>query len=251
MVKALSTQLLLIAAIVFGTACKVHQTNTPGMTGPSELALSIDVTATPDTIRYDGVAQSSIVVMARDPFGEPQSGVSLRLDLSIEYGTLSSRNLVTGSDGRASAVYTSPPSPTVFVVPPQVVTIRASTVGTNYQTVQFRSATLLLVPPALIMPSPDSPVAFFEFSPTAVKAGEFVVFDAIASVARTGSFIAQYVWNWGDGDPEVTRTTAYEQHDFLNPGIYNVVLTVIDDVGRTGSISRAVTVTEGAKTEEP
>ena len=60
----LSAALALIAVALAG--CTVHQTTVPGLSGPSDLALSIRVTASPDSISQDGGSQSSIAVNAFD-----------------------------------------------------------------------------------------------------------------------------------------------------------------------------------------
>ena len=54
----------LAAALMVGAACTVHQTTSPALTGPSELATSVRITATPDSISQDGASQSSVVVSA-------------------------------------------------------------------------------------------------------------------------------------------------------------------------------------------
>ena len=56
----------------------------PPLTGPSEFALSLRVTATPDSISQDGASQSSIVVTAFGPNGQAASrGVALRMDMIV------------------------------------------------------------------------------------------------------------------------------------------------------------------------
>ena len=96
--------LLSLAAI---TGCTVHQTEAPGLSGPSGLALTIRVAALPDSISQDGGSQSSIQVTAIGPDGQPKSGLPLRMDMMVEgkpqdFGTLSGRTIVTNSSGVAS-----------------------------------------------------------------------------------------------------------------------------------------------------
>src|SRR5262245_56634223 len=107
---------LALALADFGAACTIHQSDTPSLTGPSEFGLSISISATPDSISQDGSSQSSIIVIARDPNAKPISALSIRLDMEIravlqDFGTLSARTIVTGSDGRAGTVFTAPPAP--------------------------------------------------------------------------------------------------------------------------------------------
>src|SRR5207249_578864 len=119
MCKAMRTRTFfryaLLAVASAAVACTVHQQETPSITGPSEFALSVSVTALPDSILQDGGSQSSIRVTAHDANGQPKVGQSFRLDVlvdgsQVDFGTLSARTIVTGSDGTAFAVYTAPPA---------------------------------------------------------------------------------------------------------------------------------------------
>src|SRR5215831_8063834 len=105
-----------IVAAASLAACTVKQAEAPPMTGPSALALSVSITATPDSILQDGASQSSVVVTAIGPDGKPRSGLSVRLSMAVngveqDFGTLAARTIVTGSDGKATTIYTAPPAP--------------------------------------------------------------------------------------------------------------------------------------------
>lgn len=105
---------LALAAVLSG--CSLGNQAAPALAGPSELALSLLITASPDHISQDGFSQSVITVMARDAAGQPQRGLSLHADLFVngiqaDFGTLSSRTLSTGNDGRASIAYIAPGPP--------------------------------------------------------------------------------------------------------------------------------------------
>src|ERR1700694_4227922 len=98
---------------LLSAACTVSSTDIPSLTGPSELALSFSVSATPDSITQDGHSQSLITVTALDENGQPRPGVIFRLDMFVggvaaDYGTLSAKTVVTGTDGKATAAYTAP-----------------------------------------------------------------------------------------------------------------------------------------------
>ena len=91
----------LLVTTLLASACTMQGTDIPPLTGPSELALSVTVTATPDTINWDGYSQSSVVVSAHGPDGAPRSGVAFRLDMGTgdvvrDFGTLLPRTVVTG-----------------------------------------------------------------------------------------------------------------------------------------------------------
>ena len=232
----------------------------PGLTGPSEFALAYQVAASPDNIRQDGIDSSSIVVSARDADGRPKSGLAVRLDILVqgvpaEYGRLSSRTVMTGSDGTARATYTAPPPGPINapigtcaasgqVLLGSCVTIAATAVGNaSYGDLPTQTAQIHLVPPSLILPpaDPNAPMASFVFSPASPKAGTQLSFNASASRAQSGRRIVEYSWSWGDGE-SATRSGPLEDHDYPAAGLYPVTLTVTDDAGISGSSVQVITV---------
>src|SRR5215831_9945744 len=109
---------VLVAVIATAAACTIHDTNPPALSGPSELALTLRVTAVPANLSF-GVnpvtsgEQSAITVLAIGADGRPVPQLPVRLNMVIDgvaqdYGTLRERNIVTGTDGTASTTYTAP-----------------------------------------------------------------------------------------------------------------------------------------------
>jgi PKD repeat protein len=154
---------------------------------------------------------------------------------------------VTGTDGRATAIFTAPsPTPStsnqIFVV-----TILATPTGSNAQTLTSRTAEIRLVPTGVILPPPDTPTANFTF-PTPATAGTSVTFDGSTSCAgpaiagsceATTSTISSYVWNFGDGS---AGSGSVVGHTYTVPGTYLVTLTVTNNRGRAASTTKSVTV---------
>ncbi len=251
---------LMAVAALWGAGCTVHQSAAPGLTGPSEFATSILVTATPDRLNRDGASQSAVVVTARNPNGQPLAGLAVRLDMAVggvlqDFGTLSARNLVTGSDGRAAAVYTAPaPPPAASAGQVSSVTIVASPVGSNAQSSPVgssaSSADILLTPVGVILPPADTPTPAFVVTPTPVSLNVAVDFDASAScagaaiggVCGSSGTIAAYSWNFGDGRTGSGKIVA---HAYDRTGVFSVTLTVTNDRGVSASTSQAVTVEAG------
>jgi len=88
------------------------------------------------------------------------------------------------------------------------------------------------------------PVASFTFSPAYPTTTDYVEFDASASADTPPGQVRRYEWSWGDGNSS-TFPTARSSHRFYRPGTYNVTLTVTDDLGAKGRLSRDITVSPG------
>ena len=88
--------------------------------------------------------------------------------------------------------------------------------------------------------SPGGLTAAFTFSPTAPLEDTEVNFNA--STSTSADPITNYKWDFGDG---ATASTAQKTttHEFENPGIYVVTLTIRDSKGRTATTTSNVTVT--------
>jgi hypothetical protein len=226
-----------LAAAICMSGC-TDGVEVPPLAGPSEFALAVNMTATPDVLPEDGASQSVIGIMVRDESGQPRANVQLRL-LASE-GQLSSGSVVTGSDGRASVTFTAPLTTTPGFDPGKVAFIEALPIGTNFANSSARVVEIRLVPPAVIN-AVGAPIAAFEFSPAAPKINEQVVFDASGSFDPDGS-IVEFAWNWGDSEGAV-RPFANEDHDYPVAGVYFVTLTVMDNTGKRSSATRQLTVT--------
>jgi len=238
--------------LLTGAACTVHQAaSAPPLTGPSGLAQSVTISATPDSITRDGQSQSAIVVRVIDANGQPAGGVALRMDMLVggtlvDFGTLDTRTIVTGTDGRATTVYTAPPAlPTSSTFSnTSRVTISATPIGGNAQLSLPFTTDIRLMPQGVILPPAGTPTASFLTSPSTLLAGVAGNFDASASVPGTGAnTIVLYAWSFGDGTGGTGQTTT---HTFASGNTFNVTLTVTNDRGVSASLTQAVTVATSA-----
>jgi PKD repeat protein len=228
--------------IALASACTMKNQDAPPLTGPSELDQSIVVSVSPDLLPQDGASQSLVTVTARDANAAPIRNMSLRAETwvggtPVDFGSLSARSIVTGSDGRATLVYTAPPSPAVSPDNFLIVSVVVTPLGTDFSNSSPRSASIRLVPQGVVIPPGDLQPAF-TFTPTSPTDNQTVLFDASTSKGT----IADYQWNFGDGD-RASGVTASHQYD--TPGTYVATLTIVDPFNRPASISKSIIVTPG------
>jgi plastocyanin len=254
----LSASALVVIACA-AAACGVREVKEPPLAGPSDLSLSVRVTATPDVVRLGqyglfGGESSQILVTVNGPTGAPVANKAVHLDILVgnqttgfvmaDCGSLSVRDVVTGSDGRAVSVFTAPTQPLpepecAQFAPGAFVTIAATPVGTNFQTASSRTAAIQMLLPTVIA-APGAPVVNFVISPTTAKVGDEVSFSDAGSYAAAGRTILSYRWDFSDG---ITKNGRFVQHDFAAPGTYTVTLTVTDDIGQVSFKSASIVIT--------
>jgi PKD repeat protein len=215
-------------ALLMG-ACTTTKQDAPPFAGPSELALSLAITAVPDVITQDGTSQSMLTVVARDKDGQPIRGLSLRLAMNVDgqsqdYGTLSTKSISTDNSGQASALYTAPAPPPLTVTSDRTIAIDVTPVGSNFDNTIARTVSIHLARPGVILPPNPKLVPSFFYSPQQPHESESIQFDASAS---TGAIVS-YAWNFGDG---TSGTGVRPTHTYGVTGTYNVTLTITDDRG--------------------
>ncbi|PYR05368.1 MAG: hypothetical protein DMG00_21835, partial [Acidobacteria bacterium] len=208
------TYIATIAAALTLTGCVAHQVEPPPLSGPSDLALSLSVTASPETINQDGASQSRITISAIGPEGKVKASLPIRVDMALsgvaqDFGTLSARSVVTNTDGKAFVVFTAPPSPVGGITGTcqgvagtcvDIVATASESGSGTFATAAPASGTIRLVPPGVILPPAGTPTASFTFTPTPVSVLVPVTFDASASTAGNGATaISSFAWNFGDG----------------------------------------------------
>jgi PKD repeat protein len=85
--------------------------------------------------------------------------------------------------------------------------------------------------------------ANFTFTPSPGTANSPITFNGSGSLPSSGaSAITTWVWNFGDSTGVFTDFVATRGHTFTAPGTYTVTLTVTDNLGRTGTVSKSVVV---------
>jgi hypothetical protein len=236
--------------------CQIEAIPEPSLAGPSELGLSLRVSAVPDVLPQDGVSAAEVRVLARDAAGRPAGGLSLRAELAVndrlvDFGRLSSKFALTGADGVARFVYTAPPGPSAGNTDAgTAVTIRVTPVGEDFGAAVPHIARVRIVPLGQLLPPAGTPVAVFTFSPRSPRQGDPVFFDAsqsrdcppeaeTPSDCLTAETLRAYVWTFGDGE---TSIGARVSHRYRARGEFVVSLTVTNDRGRSATTTASVVV---------
>jgi PKD repeat protein len=240
-------------------ACTTSKSEAPEISGPSELGLSLSGAANPDMLTIDGVSQSTVVITARNANGQLAPGVGLRIETAVnntltDYGRLSTKSVTTGSDGRASVVYTAPTGALSGNTQENesIVTILVTPVGTDFNNALTRNITIRLMPAGVILPPAGRPVARLTFAPAAPTEGQDVSFDGSGSVDCPAGVTSldeclavgsksglTYAWDFGDG---TTGAGSQATHRYNRSGSYGVSLTVTNSRGNTDRATQFVTV---------
>lgn len=241
----------LVGVAALSAGCMMKKQEEPPLTGPSELGTSLAIAISPDVITQDGASQALVTVTARDPSAQPIRNLSLNVEILFggvrtDFGSLSARNLVTGSDGKATTVYTAPPAPAgPSSDSGTVVDIGVTPIGTNFGNALARTASLRLVPPGVVVP-PDLLTPNFTISTTSPTDNQAVLFTAcaVSACAPANNPIVSYDWDFGDGG---TGSGKVVSHAYSRAATYVVRLTVTDAYGRSASASQVLTVAAAAR----
>jgi PKD repeat protein len=231
---------LIVAAALLVAGCTTKKTEAPDLSGPSELATSLSLTASPDVLSQDGQSTSVVAVSARDANGQPLKGLSLHADILVnnvitDFGQLSAKDAATGNDGRATFTYRAPQS-VDNVDHGTLVTIAVTPTVGDAHADHARSVQIRLVPVGVVSGGLTS-VPDFTIAPIAPKQLETVTFNA--SDPTLDSKLISYVWDFGDGGSGGGRVAS---HSYSQVGSYPVTLTVTDTTGLSGSRSKTVSV---------
>lgn len=158
--------LLSAMALCVLVAC-VQDSGQPGPPGgPSELGLSLSLTAMPDLLPLDGATHAMIGILARDQHGAAVSNITLLLQIETvrgfeDFGRLSARQVDTG----------------------EVVTISVTPVDGNFSNAVSRRLTIRLVPRRTVIP-PFSATPGFAFTPATPTVFNDILFTTACATPR-------------------------------------------------------------------
>lgn len=246
--KAFIKSVFLMLSAVALSSCTLKDADAPPLTGPSELGTAVQIQVSPDILQTDGGSQALVTMTVFNAKGEPVRNQSLRVEIFVngiptDLGALSAKNVVTDANGKATVVYTAPAVNTGGVDGGLNVQIGATPIGTDANSSIPRTVTVRLVPVGFVVP-PSGLVPSFTNTPNVARDNENMVFDASASKSTGLTPIAEYRWSFGDGQ---TGSGVIANHSFSAPGTYSVTLTIVDTLGRTASVTRAITISPGVE----
>jgi PKD domain-containing protein len=227
--------------------CSTDKVTVPGLSGPSELGLSLRLDATPDVLTADGSSTSAIQATVRDQNGQPKAGqgifflVTDSTGTAADIGGLNHPTAVSGPDGTAQVVYTSP-FRTDFTANGAVV-VRARPIGTDVNSeiyrevrIELHSAEGRLFPPKDGNQSPTC--AIVVQAPFGFLINQSILFQTQAS--DPDGFIVRYFWTFGDSSNPSDKPDV--EHHYSTHGTYSVTQTVTDNNGAQQTCSRDIRI---------
>jgi hypothetical protein len=238
--------IVLAGALAVGlgfSGCGLDGVEVPEFDGPSELALSLKLTVTPDIITADGFSTALITVTLRNENSRPVAGRAIFLTITDEEGRIADLgnfqgsngpgtgvSVVTNAQGIVQVIYEAPPR--TDATANQLVLIAARPVGEDAFAALYRSVALELrsAEPRLFPQRPGNAPPSCPFvveAPNGLRANVAVLFQSTAS--DSDGTIVRYEWFFGDGSQvEYAPDLA---HVFRHAGTFTVTHRVTDDDG--------------------
>ena len=226
---------VIIALAVGAAGCSIEEQSIPPLSGPSELGMSIALTATPNQLPRDGSSQSVVTLVARDAQGRAISGQRIRLTLptSAPSGTsLTVSEVTTDPAGQATFGVIAPSQSSIG----NSIVVTATPEGANLDSVLPRQISITVTPNNSTRPTPS-----FTVSPTTPEINQLVTFNATGTTdeGTACNENCTYEWNFGG---EGTATGRIVTHRFQSGGRYVVALTAIDAQGAVETVRQNVDV---------
>ena len=233
--RGLTTRAAFALLLVAGAAaCSLENQKQPALSGPSELGLSIAMTASPDQLPRDGATQSVVTLTARDSKGKAVAGQRLTLSMPVNSPsgtTLSATDVTTNAGGQATFTVTAPVAGSLGNI-----TIFAVPFGTDSNNASTRTIAITALPLNGTVPVPS-----FIFLPNGPEVGQVVTFDASGTQdeGRSCTDACTFAWDFGT---EGTATGRVVTHTFQSGGSFVVTLRVTDSANSVGTSQRTIAI---------
>ena len=236
----------LTVALAGFVGCSLDKTGIPGLSGPSELAISLLMNAIPDRLTANGTDTSSIEVVVRDQNGQFVADKQILFTITdqdgrrADIGELSSDTAFSNSSGVATVTYFAP-ARTDFTSDGSIL-VGGRPRGTDFNGESYRTVRIELRNPEPRLfpqdPSNTAPLCNFAVEPFpgpdagAYPIGMQILFQSTSSDdpadIPTGGHIVRYNWDFGDG---ATDTQPDVNHSYSRADTFTVTHTVTDNGG--------------------
>jgi hypothetical protein len=228
-------------------ACNTKTVEIPELSGPSELALSLNLTASPDVLVADGASTSAIQATLRDHNGRPVPGQAVFFVVTditgnpADIGELSAPSAVSGPSGTAQVLYKA--AARTDATANQIVLVRARPISTDatgqiYRqvSIELRSAEGRLFPEVFGNAAPDCKIVVQ--APFGFLTDRSILFQSASS--DEDGFIVRYFWTFGDDSPPSDKPDV--EHHYDVPGTYTVTHLVTDNNGAQSPCTATVDI---------
>jgi hypothetical protein len=234
-----------LALLVVHGGCGLDEVEIPDLEGPSELALSIALTANPDIIVADGLSTSLVEATVRDQNGRPVAGREIFFSIADESGRPADLGLLrapgtsvglgtglvvrTNAQGIAQVIYESPAR--TDATANQLLQVTARPVGTDASSALSRSVRIELrsAEPRLFPQNPNNAAPSCDFAvqaPFGFRVNQSILVQSTSF--DTDGTIVRYFWDFGNGRRADSPDAATS---YRLPGSYTITHIVTDNNG--------------------
>ncbi len=222
-----------LLAIVLLSACTVHNSDVPGLSGPSEGSGPLQPPIQSPTARFSfdpSTPPAHAAVQFNGGLSCPgPADPNATTPCGNTNATITSYNWTfgDGSSGSGAAAGHVFHGASTFAV---ALTVTNSSGRTH--------TTAHSVP----VSEGFAPTADFSFSPADPEPHRSVVFDGHPSTPGVGHTIVSWVWGFGDFDQPNPGQGAIVSHQYFLLGSFTVTLTVTDEAGQSATTTKTVNV---------
>jgi len=238
------------------SSCSLDRVQVPGLEGPAELGLSVNLRAVPDVLTADGYSTSWIEAIVRDQNGQRLQGRAILFALADEdgnfadLGTLNdpggnrlhagTATALTDGDGVARVIYTAPPRTDATANQSVMVLARPVTDDfngalTRQVRIELKSAEPRLFPQNPLNELPNCNWAVE--APQGFEPGVMIHFQSTSN--DPDGTIIRYAWDFGDGERADHPDPG---HVYRLTGTYTVTHVVTDDDGGQAACAADLTI---------
>jgi len=236
--------LAVLCLLLLPTGCSMDSVQVPGLSGPSELGLSVKLDAFPDVIVADGFSTAAIQATVRNENGQFVSGRQIFFTIAsaegffADIGSLTRTTAITGSNGIAQVIYKAPAR--TDATANQTVLVMARPVTSDANGAIYREVRIeLRSAEPFLFPRPPGSGCGFVWEPTVgpEPGGAYKVHSQILFQSTGGSDIVRFEWDFGDGTRPDDRYFPQANHAYALDGTYTVTHVCTDRFGGQSQVT--------------